>query len=1014
MNLKGNLLENISEHAFWGMEDTLMEIDLSENKLKTFPYSSLRRLRLMSSLNLAWNEISDLNVLSSASSSSSLLLPPLSSASRTSSQISSADSNPSALASSQSSSSSSSFGVIRYGTLSSPSLSSDTSSSSLLYPPSGAGESSHSYGSSSYNNNHNTNTNIEWPLLKYLSLNSNYLRQLDRDIFASMGNLRTLSVHLNAIEIVDEEALSSLTLLETIDLSHNKIIHLSSATFKRTTRLTSIDISNNHLHYLPEGLFSDLPNLLEIFATGNNILQLTGAIFLNSPRVGIIYLQTNALRLIDSGVFSSLRNLTEVRLGDNFLTNLPQDLFLQNEALSSISLDGNLLTKIVPGSFQNCKGLRELRLQNNRILSLEPGVVDGLENLQEIHLENNKLTRIRGLNKLKRLRHVSLSRNNIERLTVEMIPGTEVTSLSIGHCLIKNIDNGTFSNQSTLSILFLGNNRLTKLTPEMFIGLRSLERLYLQRNNITWIHEECFSSHTKALQYIDLSYNMIKTVTRSIFTGLAFIEEINLSHNLITELEEGSFSNLRSLRIIDISNNRLTTVDYTANFHVGGLEILKMCCNSLIEFNVLSSPNSYNYGSSGEKYAGVAGTGNVGAGSSTGGYASMMLHGGILIPGIIGGNIQIALKELDLRQNQLTASTLRQIQMERVEVLQISTNNLTDLDEATFFGFPALSFLAAESARITALPTNIFLKNPNLAVLRLSDNALSHIPDFVFNPTANAEPSGGISTSGATSTSSSIKSHLSLRELQIRGNRIPNFPYKALVNATTLEVLVLSGNRINTLDLNRINLPRLKQFNMADNDLSKISGNLAKSMPLLQVIDIAENNVTSVPSDFVKNVSLTQLNFGGNGLQKVPFAFSERFITTPFLLNMSGNPLINFYTENHPSKNFSVMDLYLSDTNVSFLTSEQFKIYPNLHRLVMKRNPISLLPPNAFSSLSHLNLLDLSENDIEICEDNSFTGLVQLKSLNLSHNRIKTLSSFHPHLGGLQVRFLTFLRICII
>ncbi len=567
------------------------------------------------------------------------------------------------------------------------------------------------------------------------------------------------------------------------------------------------------------------------------------------------------------------------------------------------------------------------------------------------------------------------------------------------------------------SLFSYSSNRLTKLNPEMFVGLRSLERLYLQRNNISWIHDECFSAHTKALQYIDLSYNMIKTVTRSFFTGLAFIEEINLSHNLITELEEGSFSNLRSLRILDLGNNRLTSVDYTANFHVGGLEILKICCNSLIEFNVLSNPNSYNYGNignSGEKYVGVAGsssggTGNVGAGSSTGGYASMMLHGGILIPGIIGGSIQIALKELDLRQNQLTASTLRQIEMGRLEVLQISGNNLTDIDEATFFGFPALSFLAAESARITALPTNIFLKNPSLAVLRLSDNSLTHIPDFVFNPTANIEPSGGISTSGVTTTSSSIKSHLSLRELQIRGNRIPNFPYKALVNATTLEVLVLSGNRINTLDLNRIFLPKLKQFNMADNDLTKISGNLAKSMPLLQVIDVAENNVTSIPSDFVKNVSLTQLNFGGNGLQKVPFAFSERFITTPFLLNMSGNPLINFYTENHPSKNFSVMDLYLSDTNVSFLTSEQFKIYPNLHRLVMKRNPISLLPPNAFSSLSHLNLLDLSENDIEICEDNSFTGLVQLKSLNLSHNRIKTLSSFHPHLAGLQVRFLRFI-----
>lgn len=226
----------------------------------------------------------------------------------------------------------------------------------------------------------------------------------------------------------------------------------------------------------------------------------------------------------------------------------------------------------------------------------------------------------------------------------------------------------------------------------MFIGLRALERLYLQKNNISWIHDECFSSHTKALQYIDLSYNLIKSVSRSVFSGLAFIEEINLSHNQITELEEGSFTNLRSLRILDLSYNRLRTVDYTTTFHISGLEILKICCNALVDFNVLSGgATSYGYGNvgnSGEKYgsggqgssnsnSNVSPVGSSGGGGGLGGYASMMLHGGILIPGAVGGAIQIALKELDIRQNHLTASTLRQIEMGRLEVLQISGNNLT-------------------------------------------------------------------------------------------------------------------------------------------------------------------------------------------------------------------------------------------------------------------------------------------------------------------------------------------------
>lgn len=320
-----------------------------------------------------------------------------------------------------------------------------------------------------------------------------------------------------------------------------------------------------------------------------------------------------------------------------------------------------------------------------------------------------------------------------------------------------------------------------------FWGLRSLERLYLQRNNISWIHGDCFSSQTKALTYIDLSFNGLKTINRAIFSGLAFIEEINLSHNHITTLEEGSFSNLRSLRILDLSSNRVQALHYSATFHPGGLEILKLCCNSLTEFHLPLSM----------------------ATPSTSGSAEMGQRFGSSPPNII------ALKELDLQNNQVTASTLRQLHLGRLEVLQVSGNNLTDLDENTLEGFPSLNFFGAERAHITALPGTVFKSTPHLAVIRLSENFISHIPDSLFYPKGP---------------------HSSVRELHLKHNRLRAFPYKALSNSTLLEVLTLAGNRINGLDLNRIFLPRLKQLDMNDNRLTKImGGSLTKSMPLLQV-----------------------------------------------------------------------------------------------------------------------------------------------------------------------------------
>ena len=60
LNLKGNLLQKTSEYAFAGLEESLTELDLAENKLRIFPMAALRRLEHLRSLRMAWNEIGDI------------------------------------------------------------------------------------------------------------------------------------------------------------------------------------------------------------------------------------------------------------------------------------------------------------------------------------------------------------------------------------------------------------------------------------------------------------------------------------------------------------------------------------------------------------------------------------------------------------------------------------------------------------------------------------------------------------------------------------------------------------------------------------------------------------------------------------------------------------------------------------------------------------------------------------------------------------------------------------------
>lgn len=60
LNVKGNRIQKVSEYAFAGLEDSLSELDMAENKLQQFPMMALRRLERLRLLRLAWNEISSI------------------------------------------------------------------------------------------------------------------------------------------------------------------------------------------------------------------------------------------------------------------------------------------------------------------------------------------------------------------------------------------------------------------------------------------------------------------------------------------------------------------------------------------------------------------------------------------------------------------------------------------------------------------------------------------------------------------------------------------------------------------------------------------------------------------------------------------------------------------------------------------------------------------------------------------------------------------------------------------
>ncbi|XP_044307273.1 fibromodulin [Varanus komodoensis] len=122
---------------------------------------------------------------------------------------------------------------------------------------------------------------------------------------------------------------------------------------------------------------------------------------------------------------------------------------------------------------------------------------------------------------------------------------------------IVSIQEGAFDNATSLEWLALHNNQITseKMGKRVFAKLKNLERLYLDRNNLTKIPTPL----PRSLRELHLSYNQISKVPSNALEGLENLTALYLSHNQIYEMGP-NLKGLKSLILADLSYNQLRKV----------------------------------------------------------------------------------------------------------------------------------------------------------------------------------------------------------------------------------------------------------------------------------------------------------------------------------------------------------------------------------------------------------------------------------------------------------------------
>uniref|UniRef100_A0A8C4QNB7 Ig-like domain-containing protein n=1 Tax=Eptatretus burgeri TaxID=7764 RepID=A0A8C4QNB7_EPTBU len=164
----------------------------------------------------------------------------------------------------------------------------------------------------------------------------------------------------------------------------------------------------------------------------------------------------NKIWKLMKGSFEMLLNLEVLLLHSNNIYNLPGKVFKQLSSLQFLKLSYNKVKVINRETFYGLKSILRLHLDNNRIEFIHPDAFHGIVNLRLLNLEGN------------RLRYLH--------------PNTFVTFWILDHIRL-----------STIKHLYLSENELHQLNPNLLSCMDALEYLYLQGNpwacdcDLTWI-----------------------------------------------------------------------------------------------------------------------------------------------------------------------------------------------------------------------------------------------------------------------------------------------------------------------------------------------------------------------------------------------------------------------------------------------------------------------------------------------------------------------------------------------
>lgn len=481
---------------------------------------------------------------------------------------------------------------------------------------------------------------------------------------------------------------------------------------------------------------------------------------------------------------------------------------------------------------------------------------------------------------LDKLSYLDVSDNKISVLPKSLTQLTQLKYLNISKNKIQNLpeDIGDFQEMQQLLCTYNG----IKSLPSSMMSLISLTNLDLSHNELTKFPGSIEKLH--ALNQLDLSYNQISTMPFTL-GNLQKLQVLNLSQNKLQTFCEGFRAPVQQLWL---HVNRLTNFPIVSlHDNLKEISLTHNMITSLTEGHLSNMPNLCTLTIANNKITDLPE--NI---STLNHLANLDLSNNDLktLPLSLGNMDQLSCLSIDGNPFRLIKRTVINGGADAIKRFLRMRNTNEEADKSFGPGLQSLNratikdgsvqldqtdlratgIVRLSSKNITELSEEILnsLESVTVKGINLSGNKIVSFPTKLYR-FAHTLYDLDLSNNHISELPSSITSLQVLNRLDVSYNKIRCLP-ETLTQITTLTHLLLSYNELGAGIPDVVGrLSNLQTLALSHCGLTVVEADKIRALAKLEVLDISNNNIGSIPAELGLCEKIKSLNIDGN-LFKVP------------------------------------------------------------------------------------------------------------------------------------------------